>query len=86
MENSLKAIEIRMLAQIRHDNTWKTKGYRFEFGKFKVGNNYKAFYYLDKFYKTKENFKMDLDISRRAFDRFFKECLDKNLIKWDKRN
>lgn len=33
MENSLKAIEIRMLAQIRKDDTWGAKGYVFDFEK-----------------------------------------------------
>lgn len=33
MGNSLKAIEIRMLAQIRQDNSWETKGYIFNFEK-----------------------------------------------------
>lgn len=86
MKNSLKIVETKILYQILQSNTWKTKGYKFEFDKFKVGNNYKAFYYLDKFYKTKQSFKKDLGISRREFDKFFKDCLDKNLIKWNKKN
>jgi len=41
--NFLKAIEIRMLAQIRQDNTWETKGYRFDYEK------------LRKFYRKRNN-------------------------------
>jgi hypothetical protein len=33
MNNSLKAIEIRMLAQLRQDNSWEIKGYRFDYEK-----------------------------------------------------
>ena len=87
MNKSLKAIDIRILAQIKQNDTWKPEGYEFEFDKFgkvKKGNNYKPFHYLDKHYKTKKSFKDDLGISVRAFDKFFKECLKKRLIKWDK--
>lgn len=89
MQNPLKAIEIRFLAQTKQETIWKPEGYEFEFNKFgkvKTGNNYKPFYYLGKYYKTKKSFKDDLGISVRAFDKFFKECLDKKLIKWDKKN
>lgn len=45
-------------------------------------NNCKSFYYLNKFYETKQEFNRELNISRRKFDMLFKKLLNENKILW----